>query len=328
MADTNYTISYDSTMPNITLIEPFPSDETSNSASKTFYYNVSDSNLANCSLIINNVINLTNSSINQSSTQSFTQTFSPATYTWQINCTDKAGNQKNSSQKSFTITAPVQTTFSGSSGGGGGGKITTYKVYTITPQQASEGYTKILNKNDKIKFTFFDEKSEEHTLTINEIGKNYVKLTISSTSINLTLGIGQSIKLNLTSADYYDLYIKLNSILQNKVEITIQTIHEKILKQSITIGQVVEEKKAEEKINEKNKKKEEKAEVMKNLEIVIAVLVIIIVILMLLIKEIVKEKIIRRKKKFKKQIKRKKNFKRGKKRKQKFNFFKINIKRS
>ncbi|MBU3912620.1 MAG: S8 family serine peptidase, partial [Nanoarchaeota archaeon] len=56
----NFSITYDISKPNISLAEPYPSDETSSSASKIFYYNVSDNfNISSCSLIINNAVSLT-----------------------------------------------------------------------------------------------------------------------------------------------------------------------------------------------------------------------------------------------------------------------------
>lgn len=226
----NYTITYDITKPNITLIEPYPADETSSSAAKIFYYNASDNlNISKCDLIANNVVVAGNSTAITNSTNNISYSFSSGTYSWQINCSDIAGNQENSSSHSFTITAPAQQ-ISASSGGGGGGGASSGMTYTLTLSQVSSGYTKDLGKSDKVKFTIFDEKLEEHTLTVDYVASNYANLTLQSNLIKIVLGIGQSIKLNLTSSDYYDLYIKLDSISNNKATLTIQTIHETIPK--------------------------------------------------------------------------------------------------
>jgi subtilisin family serine protease len=230
----NYTITYDTTKPNLTLIS-LPGSSTSNSISKTFSYNASDTNLANCSLVINNVISQTNNSINQSQTQNFIQTFTPGTYVWKINCTDLANNQNNSVSNSFTITAETITT---SSGGGGGG--TRYETYTPTVEESSGGYTKGLRRNEKIKFTFLNQEAKQHTLTLNNVGKDFINLTIQSDPIKLDLIVGQSVKMNVTSPDYYDLYIKLEDIQNNKAEITIQTIYEEISKTIIPGGNIGE----------------------------------------------------------------------------------------
>ncbi|MFH1711233.1 MAG: S8 family serine peptidase [Nanoarchaeota archaeon] len=222
----NYSITYDITKPNVSLAEPYPSDETSNSVSKLFYYNVSDNfNISRCDLIVNNIIVAGNSSEIGNSTNNITYTLTPGTYSWNINCSDIAGNQENSSSRSIIITAlAIQTS---SSGGGGGGGATA-QIYTLTEEQTSSGYTKELGKSEKIKFTIFDEKAEQHELTVDYVGSNFVNLTLRSTAIKIVLGIGQSIKLNLTSSEYYDLYIKLEGIANNKAKLTIQTIHEVI----------------------------------------------------------------------------------------------------
>lgn len=224
-AKSNNTLIYESLSPNITLTEPFPEGEISSSVTRNFYYNITDNyNVENCSLIINNEVSLTNSSINLSSRNDFTQSFSPGNYVWQINCTDTAGNIGNSTSKSFTITAPTIS----SGGGGGGGGSSSVKSYTVFPEESSKGYTKELKKNDKIKFTTSNEVTEQHTLTANSIGEDYVSITIQSNPVNFTLYVGEEKKLNLTSSLYYDLYVRLNSVKNKQVNLTIKTIYEEI----------------------------------------------------------------------------------------------------
>ena len=103
---TNLTIlPQDLTAPNITLI--FPSDSYSTTSTLiTFSYNVTDSsNIANCSLIINSIIDSTNSSITRNTNQNFTKTLSVGSYTWSVNCTDVFNNQGNSATRSITLSA-------------------------------------------------------------------------------------------------------------------------------------------------------------------------------------------------------------------------------
>ena len=239
----NFTFIYDITAPNVTALDP--SNGTSYSASSqniNFGYNVSDNfNVSNCSLIINNQINTTNSTINLSLIQNFSIDFGEGNYNWKVQCTDSALNKINSSERSFSISAPVSSTTS-SGGGGGGSAITASlsKTYVISNEQSTSGYSEKLKKGDKIKFPFFDEKSARHTLIVNNVGNDFVNLTINSTPIHLVLGVGQSILLNLTSPDYYDLFVKLKAITNNSADITIQTIHQPIIKQKIS-GEVVED---------------------------------------------------------------------------------------
>jgi len=288
----NFSLIYDNENPNVSLISPADSlSYTSNSQTIVFGFNVSDNNeIANCSLIVNGIVNLTNNSVDKNIIQNFSQSFSPGTYNWNVNCSDDAGNIGNSSVRSFGVSAPVVDTSGGSGGGGGGGGSSSSstssalasKTYVISNEQISKGYSQKLKTKDKIKFIFFNEKAEEHVLSVNEIKENFVNITIKSNVINLILGIGQSAKLNLTSSDYYDLYVKLNSIKNNKAELTIQTIHEEIPKVPVT-GKVVEEKQ-EPLIKEENEDVEKELKKLKTI-IYILVVVVILVIIYLLFRE-------------------------------------------
>src|SRR3989339_856787 len=257
LADENYTLTYDITSPNITLISPENSASyTSSSQSITFSYNVSENiNLSNCSLIVNDIISLTNISIvNTSETQSFTNSFVPGSYNWNINCSDKAGNINYTSQRSFTVTAPVVVV---SSGGGGGGGSPSASIYAPTSNDLLIGYSNELKEKEQVKFTITGLEKSSHTLTLNSLKNNKVNITIKSEPINLLLGIGESKKLNVTSNEYYDLYIKFEGIKNNKASITIKTIFEEINPKIYTIIEenksetLDSEKEIEEKIEEK-----------------------------------------------------------------------------
>ena len=94
-------------------------------------------------------------------------------------------------------------------------------------------------------------------MTLNSLKNNKVNITIKSEPINLLLGIGESKKLNVTSNEYYDLYIKFEGIKNNKASITIKTIFEEINPKIYTIIEenksetLDSEKEIEEKIEEK-----------------------------------------------------------------------------
>jgi hypothetical protein len=232
LLSSNNTLVYDISAPSITLISPSDSQSySSNSQSINFQYNITENfEIANCSLIISRSFNLTNSTItNLSATQRFTQVFSPAAYSWSINCTDKANNMANSSSRNFTVSAPTSlqsaSPSGGSSGGGGGGGATT-KTYLPSQSQIMLGYNQELSKGDKIKFQY--PNGENHTLEISGTGSTYVSLSLYSQQINTTILLNEEKKFSLSSPDYYDLSIKLNSIKESKTNITIKSIYEKI----------------------------------------------------------------------------------------------------
>ncbi len=154
---------------------------------------------------------------------------SPSTnYNYLVSSCDRAGNCANNSD-SFTTNAVVR--LSGSPGGGGGSSVNVLflpKIYEVNTNEIGDGYTQKLKKNDKINFSIFDFEGGRHLLSINEVGNDYVELTIESEPINLKLGVGQSVKLNLTSVIYYDLFVKLDAIIGDEAELTIQLINESI----------------------------------------------------------------------------------------------------
>ncbi|MEI6849873.1 MAG: S8 family serine peptidase [archaeon] len=224
-ADANYSISYDLVAPNVSSIAPFPGDEQSSSTSKTFYYNISDNlRIKNCSLIVNGNISQTNTSItNQSINQSFTQTFTPGFYNWSVNCSDYGNNIANSLTQNFTITTPVTYSSGGGGGwGGGGGGGSSTQTFSLTVQQIETGASRLLGSKDRILFS-------NHSLTLNGISNGIAAITLRSDPINVSLYIGEEKKLNLTNALYYDVYIKLENISNNKANITLRQINESIL---------------------------------------------------------------------------------------------------
>lgn len=109
----------DTVYPNISLSSPENGASWTSSNSVDFSYAVTDIGITNCSLIVNDAISTTASSVTVDTPQSFSSvSLSNGAYTWSINCTDNAGQENNSATSSLTVsyTAPP------SSGGGGGGR--------------------------------------------------------------------------------------------------------------------------------------------------------------------------------------------------------------
>ncbi len=99
-------------MPVVTFISP-PNQSFSN-GNQTFKFNVTDEGgIANCSLILDDSINLTDNSINVEINQTFKKVLSAGSHNWSINCTDNVG--KKDSTKTRTITVIKSTNFSGKS---------------------------------------------------------------------------------------------------------------------------------------------------------------------------------------------------------------------
>jgi hypothetical protein len=141
---------------------------------------------------------------------------------WQINCSDSAGNLNNSVSRSLTITSSACTNCGGGGGGGGGGS--SFSTYSISSEQAETGYTQNLKKDDIIKFSAV---GENHTLKVKSLSQNSAEILIESNPVSATLSAGEEKKINLDNDEYFDLYLKLNSISSDKANITIKSIREK-----------------------------------------------------------------------------------------------------
>ena len=95
----------DTTGPRVNLVSPINNSGNAD-GNITFFYNVSDSNnVDNCSLMINNKLNATNTSIiTKSTVLSFAlNNTALGSYNWSINCTDNLGYIGISDNRTFTV---------------------------------------------------------------------------------------------------------------------------------------------------------------------------------------------------------------------------------
>ena len=211
--------------PIITLVGPADGYSATGTTTILFEYNVTNSSgINNCSLFLDNVLDSYNSSAITNLTNNISKSLSAGSYNWIISCIDLSGNSGNSSSRSLTIN-PASTTSSSSSSSGGSGGGTTSKVYNIGSIEINNGYSATLSKGDEIKF---QSGGNSNILKTDDVKSDYVNISIGNNLTNLKLKVGESIKINLTSKDFYELYIKLESIIEKKANITIKSIYEKI----------------------------------------------------------------------------------------------------
>lgn len=217
----NFTISFDIAVPVFDLI----SETSITSSSATIYVNTNEET----NISIDYGSQISNSTYSQNHSFLLEGLSASTSYNYNISSCDRAGNCNTTNSSFSTSAAPVVVSSSSSGGGGGGGSpMIVPQIFNPTIEQVSSGYSTELKKQDKVNFVIFDEKSENHTITVKSVTNLSVNLLVQSEPINITLGVGQSIKLNLTSPDYYDLYIKLDSVSNGKAKLIIQTIHDQI----------------------------------------------------------------------------------------------------
>jgi hypothetical protein len=101
----NRNITIDRLPPFVRLLSP-PNNYRDIDGNLILYYNVTDrtSRVKNCSLILNNKINMTNRTVTKGITQHFTfNGLREASYNWSVNCSDYARNKNSSQTRNFTV---------------------------------------------------------------------------------------------------------------------------------------------------------------------------------------------------------------------------------
>lgn len=144
-----------------------------------------------------------------------------STYTYTATCIDRAGNSINSAATSFTTTScgsPV-------SGGGSGGSTWTGTTYVVTDEQFAEGYTKQVAASSRMKVKV---GNSYHHVGVKELTSTSATIEISSDPVDVKLDVGEDAKVDVDSDGFYDIYVILNSISNNKADITVQSIYEAV----------------------------------------------------------------------------------------------------
>jgi sporulation protein YlmC with PRC-barrel domain len=146
---------------------------------------------------------------------------------------NEGGNETETEEENETEEDNNDNGNGGENNGGGGG-ITGKAVYKFKKEEISKGKSQGLKDGDKIEFNITQQvspqeiKSEGHSLKIIELKKDRTTITISSTPITITLLLGEDAKIDLDKDNYYDLYVRLDKILNEQAYIYVQTIYEEI----------------------------------------------------------------------------------------------------
>jgi hypothetical protein len=143
-------------------------------------------------------------------------------YSFGCTVTDYAGNTASSTNSYEVI--PIS---SGQSSSGSGSTTTVWNkgTFEITEDQFSEGYTKSLIPQQRVRVYV---NNEEHNIGIEAVTATTAKIEISSTPQEATLSIGDSRKFDVTNDGSYDILVTLNNITGGLADVTIKAISEKI----------------------------------------------------------------------------------------------------
>ncbi len=100
----NYTITLDTTAPNITLIYPTNTSANLSGNFIDFAYNITDAlSISNCSLIVNSNLNTTVTNPAKNNETNISILLNNGVYNWGINCSDSVGNVGASNKWQLTV---------------------------------------------------------------------------------------------------------------------------------------------------------------------------------------------------------------------------------
>ena len=169
-------------------------------------------------------------------------TDSAGTFTTSCIVTDYAGNSYQSNI-SYTVNL--------ASGSSGTISYTWDKTYVPSKEELIIGYTTKLKKDERIKArigTLF------HYIGLIDLTSTTATISVFSEPQEVVLNIRDEKKFDVNNDNYYDLSVQLNSIENNKANLTIKSIYEEISQE------IIEEETIEEKIKEDIKEIEETKE--------------------------------------------------------------------
>jgi len=154
-------------------------------------------------------------------------TSSTGTFSYGCSITDNAGNSKSSTTE-YTV---EQSPSSGSNTGTTNAGWT--NTYTVSSGLFEQGYTKALSADSRLKVTV---NSAEHHVGIKSLTETQATIEIASDPVEVILAAGEEAKVDVTDDNFYDIYVMLNSIENNKANVTIQQINEAVPEENQDTG--------------------------------------------------------------------------------------------
>jgi hypothetical protein len=150
-------------------------------------------------------------------------------YSYIVTCTDAAGNSAASASTSFTTSVCASASVSSSSS-----STTTWTMsYSPSEEQATEGYSRELKAKERVKVDIYSDGLSEgtkstHSVGVKSISGDKVTIEIASDPIELELSVGEDADVDVNEDGYYDLYVRLDGIENNKADIFVQKVYTEI----------------------------------------------------------------------------------------------------
>jgi len=232
--------------PNVTLESPANS-ATDTDGTVLFSYNVTDNrNVTNCSLVLNNSLNQTDLAIERNATQNFTVQNVPQsdTLSWYVSCINNMSTVGNSSAFTLDTYAAASNDSSSSSSGSSSSSsgASTYDAGELD----SSGYTKTIDKSDRIEFTIGEETYKIKLSFVND-NDSSVKIYLYETVENIDIDEGVKTPVDIDGDGDYDIYITCDDIVDSntaKISIDLYGIVEEGEEEEETEGTTEDEDEA------------------------------------------------------------------------------------
>jgi hypothetical protein len=203
--DNHTNISIDRTSPIISLIGPANNSQDVDGDNILFEYNVTDNllEISNCNLIINGTINQTNYSVVKNTIQNFTLSgMADGNYTWNINCTDFAGNKNSSEIRNLIIAIdtdpPIVNLTSPINGFTSTVNDITFQYNVTDIVSGIANCSLIINGTINQTNTTPVLENEINTFTVNDMADGLYLWNITCTDTAASPNIGTSTTFNLT----------------------------------------------------------------------------------------------------------------------------------
>ncbi len=155
-------------------------------------------------------------SLGSSTSNSITSTSNTGQFIYTCSVIDNAGNSATS-----TVNYIVEQT----PGSAATTTTTTWTTHTITKSVFEQGYTKELGVRNRIKVQI---EAADHFVGVISVSESLAVIEISSVPVQVTLAVGEDAKVDVTDDGFYDIYVLLNGITNNKADVTIQKIYEEV----------------------------------------------------------------------------------------------------
>lgn len=155
-------------------------------------------------------------------------------YTYNVSCSDRAGNMNTSGVYTVTTNATATTTASSSGGGLPASAIT----YSVSLTNTGDSVDRNLRTGDGVKFIV---ASVSHSVTLKSLSNASVTVTIASTPIDATLVVGETKKFDLNGDGTFDIAVTYNGLMGR----TFAKINVASISEPMTSQEIVQQKAAE-----------------------------------------------------------------------------------